>query len=357
MKQSIVPSVSNRLANMSFVCACLVVSIHVVDTIERGGIAWWVKQLFHGGISRIAVPFFFTAAGYFLAGHMGEKGWWPREIRKRIRSLLVPFVAWNVLWGLYAVPLTIVANACSGDPLLLGLPHGFWRLVGIFGLNPFLGPFLGVLWFVRCLFLLVLVSPFLWFFIRRGRWFGWGLVGVWLVCQTALNCFGPTQEPWYHLTSFFLPPSSLLFFTAGIVLRRWPMEWEGEVWQGSVALMLVFVYMMWQGCVDKHAWPMVQACLGHVVIIIGLWAVWRLMPTNRWPVWLTSCAFPIYVLHPFIAKIWIGTAGQFGIVRQFLGTLSGHLAGWASGIVISMIIALTLRRYFPRVASLLFGNR
>ena len=61
---------SAKFANMGFVCACLVVLIHLGVDGKPGGAAWWTHQMFtHVGMTRIAVPFFFFASGYWLAGH------------------------------------------------------------------------------------------------------------------------------------------------------------------------------------------------------------------------------------------------------------------------------------------------
>ena len=49
-----------------------------------------MKYFAEPGIGQCAVPFFFIASGFFLAGHMCETDWWNRECKKRVRMLLVP---------------------------------------------------------------------------------------------------------------------------------------------------------------------------------------------------------------------------------------------------------------------------
>ena len=66
--QIIASPVSGRLANMGLFCAVLIVMLH-------SGV---------GGLTAIAVPYFFLSAGFFLGGRIGERDWWRREVVKRI---------------------------------------------------------------------------------------------------------------------------------------------------------------------------------------------------------------------------------------------------------------------------------
>ena len=69
--------VSAKFANMSLLSAVLVVIIHVFKrNQEFGTVVWWMRQFLGEGVCRIAVPFFFLAAGYFLAKHFNDVGWW-----------------------------------------------------------------------------------------------------------------------------------------------------------------------------------------------------------------------------------------------------------------------------------------
>ena len=67
---------SEKMAAFSLFCAVLVVFIHIYfDVTSETGALWWVWICMAEGICRIAVPFFFVAAGFWLAGHMAERGW------------------------------------------------------------------------------------------------------------------------------------------------------------------------------------------------------------------------------------------------------------------------------------------
>lgn len=133
---------SNKMANMGFLCAIFIVLLH-------SGC---------GGITSVAVPYFFLAAGYFLAGHIGEEGWWRREVCKRVRSLLVPM--W--IWGAVSIMIELLLQ---WGIRLTGYDYQGESLSFLYRLLKSLGVLftvnMGVLWFVRMLFILVVISPLL----------------------------------------------------------------------------------------------------------------------------------------------------------------------------------------------------
>lgn len=92
MQTSIAPFTSHRLASLGLICACLIVASHsgfVCTDSGIGGAKWWLSR-FLSQVGGIAVPFFFLTAAYFLAGHVGERGWWGRETRKRVSRSCSP---------------------------------------------------------------------------------------------------------------------------------------------------------------------------------------------------------------------------------------------------------------------------
>lgn len=86
---------NHKFENMKFIAAVLVVLLHAFNAMdpEAGGT---LRRFMMSGPCATAVPFFFFAAGYFLAGRFGEAGWWRRALTARIRTLVIPYFVWNV---------------------------------------------------------------------------------------------------------------------------------------------------------------------------------------------------------------------------------------------------------------------
>ena len=92
------PQASSRIANTGLVAALMVVFIHVDIQPDTPSYVRWIVGIVKVGICTCAVPSFFAIAGYLLAGHVGEAGWWGRALRKRIVTLGVPYLLWGTLF-------------------------------------------------------------------------------------------------------------------------------------------------------------------------------------------------------------------------------------------------------------------
>ena len=111
--------ISPRIANASVLAAGMVVGIHTagreICAFENGCTMWWWLALGMYGVFQVAVPFFFTCSGYFLAGHMNEKGWYGHECNKRVWSLLIPYLLWSVLYVSLQSAVALCVNLFHGQ--------------------------------------------------------------------------------------------------------------------------------------------------------------------------------------------------------------------------------------------------
>ena len=103
---------------------------------------------------------FFVVSGYLFAKGIGEDGWYAKKLHRRFKSLLVPYVFWDVAYWLLMAVLGIgsrLAGVEFGDLANVeGMMSAKWDLLG---LNPLCFPALGLLWYVRVLLVLCVVSP------------------------------------------------------------------------------------------------------------------------------------------------------------------------------------------------------
>ena len=199
--------ISRRMSVMGFVCACMVVAIHCTPWDLSRVLAastdiacvswqWWVVNLFLGdGLCRVAVPFFFVASGFFLAGRFGEEGWYAKVVNKRIKTLVVPFVIWAVIgvvfdWSLRIAVQTVLRGAEFGrDPFENGI---FPALVYVLGFD-LTRINIGPIWYLRMLFLLVLASPLIY----------WGIRRVGIVLPVILFCIYGVYDTTIHMSDFW----------------------------------------------------------------------------------------------------------------------------------------------------------
>lgn len=204
-------SLSSKISNMGFFCACLVVLIHVPRA--DGEFAWWMNHFVQMGICKIAVPFFFIVSGYFLSKHFDEVGWWKREAMKRVRSLLIPLLVWSTAFTLMTISAYLAHNLYKGLPVFESISPLF--VFNLLGLNPLHLPGNEPLWYIRALLVCVLISPILKKLATRI-----GLmilfVAYFIVCPDW--CSGDNVIR-YGLLQGPISLFAIFFFTLGIYLR------------------------------------------------------------------------------------------------------------------------------------------
>ena len=345
MKETISPETSRKIKNLGFLCAVLVVSMHVG---WPAGVplspGWFVRQILADGIGRMAVPFFFVVSGFFLARHFDEKGWWRREVGKRLKTLGPPYVAWSLLALLVAVVLSLVfdlgAHRPFGSNFQVPLGHDW---MAVFGLDLSKLPLDGTLWYVRCLFALVAVSPLLERAVSRPG-------GAWLAAAflLLLFCWHIPSGKWgtclYHVAQ------GLFYFPLGIALRKKrPRAWPpaAAAFSGLVGLALL---------AGKVAAAWKEWSFGYELVALSLpfllFAAWTFAPKAEWPEWLTSCAFPIFLMHPLVVRLCQPCLLSAGMER-----LPCAILEWAAGVACPCVFAWFVRKRAPRAALVLFGGR
>ena len=207
---------SRKIKNMSLLCAIFVVSIHIEWSHDRSlSLGWFMYNAIAQGIACIAVPFFFVVSGYFLAQHFDEEGWWSREVKKRIKSLVAPFILWSIIAVVSAVPLSIIADLIAHRPFgesIYVLNDCNW--IRMFGMDLTDFPLHVPLWYVRCLFLFVLTGFLFKICVTRFKY-------LWLACAFAflLVC---NHLPAENVREFFrmgYSAGGIFYFSVGVAIQ------------------------------------------------------------------------------------------------------------------------------------------
>ena len=345
---------NQRFRNMAVACAFLVVAIHVGKADAVGTSAWWCYKLFGGGIASCAVPFFFLASGYFAAKHFGKDGYWGDALKKRIGSLLIPFVAWSAIFFVEVFLLRGVQNLMHGSSFFnngLLAHHSFMQAVG---LDPYAMPALFPLWFVRSLLVIFVALPLFELFSRSGI-----LCAVWVGALFAAVLVTRRMEgDWNGFFRFTMSLEGAMYFLLGAFLRRRNLArtpprcvaWAcGLV---AVAGVLGFAWAKAGGC-DVPMW------LSLLLTPVEMLWLWSIVPDKTWPSWLTGNAFSLFLLHvPMLAVlnvlvVWIGRYAGNDISDSAVTSI----CEWVVACGLSLAVAEGLCRLCPAAAKVLFGGR
>lgn len=145
-----------------------------------------------------SVPIFFFISGYVF--YLGDKLTllsYQKKIKKRITTLFVPYIIWNIIALLAIIVTTIAIKGGDVNLTLNNIISCFWNYNGnIVGTNNNLGlPVNGPTWFVRDLMIIVLCTPVLDALLKGVRG------GVFLIISFL-----------YYILGAALPFSTALFF-------------------------------------------------------------------------------------------------------------------------------------------------
>ncbi|MGN0890730.1 MAG: acyltransferase family protein [Candidatus Spyradenecus sp.] len=375
---SIPESLSRKFTNMSFCCACLVVFIHIYPRFDPGSWQWWIHQFIANGITRVAVPYFFLASGFFLACHFGEEGWRRREVGKRVFSVLVPCYLTILLWAILKIGLAFVLPPTAGLPFLDLLAQTInWKSTT--GLYPFACPELYSLWFLRTLFVFVLVSPLVVRPLTTSRKSGLSFLAALFLLHLLLLPYtyilrhiAPFLSRWplfaafpferiagygSYIFTYGFSMSGFCYFSLGIFLCHYtparPLTSRQTCLCGAIGVFLLVLSFF--GTLHALKPGIYFAILALPFLLATLW---RVMSSRALlPPWLLACNLPIYLLHLIFLNLF-SRAEAFGCLSlPAYNSLLGYATRGGLAIGLSIGTALAVKRLCPRLANLWLGGR
>lgn len=193
---------------LRFPMAVMVVVLHYSKTLilHAEGAQKVLCLLFQEGLCRLAVPCFFFISGYLFFNKLETWNWaiWKGKIKKRGKTLLLPYILWNII---ALIAFWIYENVHGGSvslPQIFTQNGGirmFWSVQGGIPISSQAYPIDGPLWFIRDLMYFIIITPCIHLFLRWTRHYG-------LIALTLL-----------YLITNRVVPEGFLFFMYGSYLK------------------------------------------------------------------------------------------------------------------------------------------
>lgn len=168
----------------------------------------WIQGYLSHNLFHVSLLIFFFSSAFLLFLGVGGVGDIGVKLRKRGRSLVVPYLLWSGLW----LAALVLAELAAG--LDLGAQQAPSGAEGLL-YSLFVDPVAGQLWFLRDLIVLTAISPLLFVLPRR-------LGPLLLVVAYAAWLWVPTptviesRSGWWEIVS----TEAIVWFLAGVVAAR-----------------------------------------------------------------------------------------------------------------------------------------
>lgn len=345
-------NLSSRINLMRILLISGIVFVHVPHDPETSpflgmyGVFDWVRVFLADALFRIGVPCLSAISGYLLF-RKGMKAFdYPATLRSKSKTVLLPFLLWN---GLLFLAILLLQRFEVGIGYFPDLWNATPREMVSHGVALEELPVNVPLYFLRDLFVCILISPILAFLMRR---FPWPALGVLLVI---------TAVP--DLTIFIVQKKSILFsFSLGIALALHKIDIKALdryaaplmlVTVGAAGLLATALYMTGP---EFTFWLNMLRNLLAVFGAAGFWASSALLIQSRLGQKLSktgSLSFWIFCAHyPLLVIMWmIWNRGGLDFYPAF------YIAVTLSAFAILIVSNSQVRKHMPGIYALLTGSR
>lgn len=351
-------SVSKRITSLRWLLIVFVVFIHNNFSKENADYyniafsqparVFWLKSFISNSISCSAVPLFFMFSAYL---QFSKQDKYPMLLKKKIQSLLIPYIIWTLLY----ICAFFTAQSLPWTKEFFINPQNYirnWTLINWIG--AFVGktfredgfPLVYQFWFIRDLMILCIISPFLHFLSKHFP------IGTFLLIASMTIC---------EIKIFLAETSALFFFICGMywALYKIPLfETIDKIKWTEILPLWIFATILDISFSEKFVATSFLKTIFACIIIIKLSE--RLISSEKLYKkleYLSGISFFLYAFHePFfltsLKKISYKIIPMHGI-----WTLFQYLIPTLLCIFIGTLTGVLLRRFIPKLFSILTGNR
>lgn len=288
-------------------------------------------------LTQVAVPFFFVISGYFFFKKSYYiNGAYKNMIKKKVKSLLIPFLFWNIIGTLI---LLIVDDQKIGTTVLdcvLQLINSSWY---------------PPLWYVRDLVSIMILVPFYgWIFVNSHKKSELYRILLQILILTILFYYwSPEDCGWISSEGIFF------FYMGGIINQN-----ENWLSYKIPLYLLIPLLCLWlYNCffVNLYSYSNINK-INTILAIIVCWNLIRYISINKSYVLLklSSYSFFIYVTHFYLIKTFKVILGKIFFGNDIAATITYLLLPLIT-TGIGIFVGRILNRKFSRIYGIITGGR
>ena len=338
----------------------------------------YIRLFFSVVIARSAVPIFFIISGYLLFLKVEEynKEIYISKLRKRFHSLVIPYFSWLLLLVLWTLMFKVGGVLLHGNPWTSileyfqenGYLHMLWdssiwgertTWLGIETHNS--GPVLLPFWYMRDLIMMVILSPLIYWLIKKIK----------ILCIILLLAIYVFDIRVSWMSGTFTCAS--LFFSLGAYFAIKKQDFTDVLWKWKKVVFPVAVALMvcqtYTGSADGgdtsrmiHPWLVIFQSFALILFASALCKYPKLYSINRK---LARTSFFIYALHPFILGYVISAFNKMAILADKVTTVNdswivmtfNYMASPLACVLLCVAFYWFLQKYLPCFLGVIVGER
>ncbi len=348
---------SNKLKAISFICMVMIVFLHSSTTIfnfNTGSVHKsnkanvFVQTIVGEGFTRVAVPFFFAISGFlFFQNIQPTANSFLTKLKKRVQSVFLPYI----LWSLYSLLLFAFLQYFSftKDFFATRLIRNYsaWDLF----YTVFFNPLAYQLWFLKDLILIFLLSPAIYFCIRKlSIFYLLFILACWL----------------FNFYFYYFQAISICFFSLGAFVSLNPtIKFKTSYTEYAWLLFFIWILLCVLVAVIRvfYGNPPVNFYVQCISIFVGMATFWlmydeRMKGGNPSKKWLSifSYSFFIYAFHEPVLTII--KKGLFYLSdKSNTSTFLIFIISPCTTILLAISIGILLNKLVPALYRLITGGR
>lgn len=304
-----------------------------------------LQKFISGMLGRCAVPLFYVISGYLFFQNMDNRTILWHKIKKRIRTLIVPYLIAACFFPLFYIIMGNIPGTgrfINSDDFTNQVCQSMWQILCSLFYDAGNGsPFAFHLWFLRDLIIIIACSPLLYYIKKVNRG------GMLLIILLLLD--------FCHIK--YIPVYALLWFWAGALFLMSLGRMKSMFF--PVLFILISIIELF---VQSSVWEYLQI----PIIALGLVSIWNLydklvsksfnLENHNLSCVVCQYTFFIYLFHEpslnIVRKLLILILG-----RSSLGFAINYLVSPWIFVVLFVILGFYFKKYSPRIYSICVGGR
>lgn len=294
-----------------------------------------------------AMPFFLMCSGALFYKNINEIKDTRAEIKKRIRSILIPFFVWNLIWTIFSM---IISKISFISNRVNGLPIFEWTFKDLF-YGIFLYKFNGVMWYLLYIFIFSFISPII-FKIFKNKKIGISFIILIFIVSSI-------EKKIFNSYNIFLP---FLFYIIGAYIMIHKYLWVNKHFSKCTSFIFIIIFLtiiisstFWRP--ENMFIENILYLLTRILCVISIWIGLDYFINDNIKIKkYMGYYFFTYLFH-FIPGLCLNKVFEMLLPNNWWGLLLNKYFGCSLILLLSIFLGSLLERILPNCYNVLTGNR